>query len=94
VDWEKAAYNKFQVLPRNARFVEEWSVENLALLDVAQGIREAVERILEVKYRHLVKTILKDNNGIVSDLNRDLLNESRERVGIAQQELMQLKKRS
>jgi ABC-type branched-subunit amino acid transport system substrate-binding protein len=89
VDWRKATYSQFQVLPRNARFIEEWQVENLAFLNVAKGIREAVEQILEVRYRHLVKTILKDNGGIISEPDRNLLNEGLKFIAPARASLIE-----
>jgi len=43
VDWQTAAFAHLQALPPGGRAVNEWPNEDQAFLDVAKGIRRAVE---------------------------------------------------
>ena len=45
VDWQKAPFADLQCLPRNTKPVVSWTDQDEALLDVANGIREAVKSI-------------------------------------------------
>lgn len=45
VDWHGAVFDQLSVLPRNKKPITSWSKRSEALLDVAQGIREAIENI-------------------------------------------------
>lgn len=44
-DWRGAPFSKLQALPKDARPVTTWDDQDEALLDVAEGIRQVVERI-------------------------------------------------
>lgn len=43
VDWRDAPFSKLQALPKDARPVTTWSNRDKAFLEIANGIREAVE---------------------------------------------------
>jgi hypothetical protein len=43
VDWHSAPFAKLQALPRDGKPVTKWSNRDEAFLDIAQGIRKAVE---------------------------------------------------
>ena len=43
VDWRGAPFAKLQALPKDAQAITEWSDEDAALADIANGIRAAVE---------------------------------------------------
>ncbi len=47
VDWNGAMFGKLQALPKNAKPITLWSNRDLAWLDVARGIRAAVEAPLK-----------------------------------------------
>jgi hypothetical protein len=49
VDWSGAPFGKLQALPKNAKPVTTWQNRDEALLNVAQGIRRAVEEIAKSK---------------------------------------------
>ncbi|MBW4577998.1 MAG: toll/interleukin-1 receptor domain-containing protein [Tildeniella nuda ZEHNDER 1965/U140] len=49
VDWSGAPFSKLQALPKNAQPVTTWSNPDEAFLDVAKGIRKAVEAIAQAK---------------------------------------------
>ncbi|MBD1856852.1 MULTISPECIES: GUN4 domain-containing protein [Leptolyngbya] len=49
VDWQGTPFGGLQALPKNARPVTKWENEDEALMDVAQGIRLAAERIAQRK---------------------------------------------
>lgn len=44
-DWTSAPFGKLQALPKDAKPVKQWEDQDEAFLDVAQGIRNAVEEI-------------------------------------------------
>ena len=46
VDWSGAPFGKLQALPKNAKPITRWDDPDEALLDVAQGIRKVVERMI------------------------------------------------
>lgn len=46
VDWQNAPFGKLQALPRNGKPITSWNDPDEAFLDVAQGIRVALEGIL------------------------------------------------
>lgn len=45
VDWQGAPFGKLQSLPKDARPITSWANRDEAFLDVAQGIRKAVEQM-------------------------------------------------
>ena len=45
VDWAGASFGKLQALPKNAEPVTSWSNRDEAWVDVARGIRKAVEEL-------------------------------------------------
>ncbi len=45
-DWKGTPFEQLQVLPHNAKPVTRWQNRDDALLDVARGIREAIEELL------------------------------------------------
>ncbi|KAM3108618.1 GUN4 domain-containing protein [Phormidesmis sp. 146-33] len=49
VDWQGAPFGKLQAFPKDARPVTLWENEDAALMNVAQGIRVAVEKIAQHK---------------------------------------------
>lgn len=49
VDWGGALFSKLQALPKNAQPVTSWANADEAFLDVAKGIRRAVEAIVQAK---------------------------------------------
>lgn len=49
VDWSGAPFSKLQALPKNAHPVTSWANPDEAFLDVAKGIRRAVEAIAQAK---------------------------------------------
>ncbi len=49
VDWSGAPFSKLQALPKNAQPVTSWANPDEAFLDVAKGIRRAVEAIVQAK---------------------------------------------
>ncbi|MEH2241467.1 toll/interleukin-1 receptor domain-containing protein [Nostoc sp.] len=46
VDWQGAPFGKLQALPKNAEPITTWADRDKAFLNVAQGIRRAVETIV------------------------------------------------
>jgi len=42
-DWQRSAFAKLQVLPKNGKPVQKWKPQGDAFLDIAQGIRRLVE---------------------------------------------------
>lgn len=44
-DWHSAPFGKLQALPRDARPVTAWPDRDAALLDVAQGLRAAIDEL-------------------------------------------------
>ena len=46
VDWTGAVFSKLQGLPKNVQPVTTWSNRDEAFLDIAQGIRQTVEKII------------------------------------------------
>jgi hypothetical protein len=49
VDWKDTPFSKLQALPKDALPVTKWSDRDSAFLDVAQGIRRAVESLSQKK---------------------------------------------
>lgn len=45
-DWAGAPFGKLQALPKNAKPVTQWSNEDEALLDIAQGVRKVADRLI------------------------------------------------
>lgn len=45
VDWHGAPFGKLQALPKNAQPITTWSNQDEAFLNVAQGLRKAVETL-------------------------------------------------
>jgi predicted RecA/RadA family phage recombinase len=45
VDWEGASFGKLQALPKDAKPVTDWPNRDKAFLDIARGIRTAVEEL-------------------------------------------------
>jgi hypothetical protein len=45
VDWQGAPFGKLQSLPKDAKPITSWTNRDEAFLDVAQGIRKAIERL-------------------------------------------------
>jgi hypothetical protein len=45
VDWQGAPFGKLQSLPKDAQAITSWANRDEAFLDVAQGIRKAVEQM-------------------------------------------------
>ena len=45
VDWANAPFSKLQALPTNAKPVSDWSNRDKAYLDIAKGIRNAIEGV-------------------------------------------------
>lgn len=45
VDWQGAPFSQLKALPRDARPITDWANRDKAFLDVAQGIRKAVEEL-------------------------------------------------
>jgi tetratricopeptide (TPR) repeat protein len=46
VDWKGAPFGRLQALPTKARPITSWSDRDEAFLDVAKGIREAIEKLM------------------------------------------------
>jgi hypothetical protein len=46
VDWEGAPFGKLQALPKDAKPVTNWPDHDQAFLNIAQGIRAAVEELV------------------------------------------------
>ena len=51
VDWSDAPFSRLQVLPKDAKPVVSWSIQDQAWLDVERGIRKSVEELQETKFR-------------------------------------------
>ena len=49
VDWSGALFSKLQALPKNAQPVTSWASPDEAFLDIAKGVRKAVESIAQSK---------------------------------------------
>jgi len=49
VDWAGASFGKLQALPKNAKAVTSWSNRDEAWVDVARGIRKAVEELRQIQ---------------------------------------------
>jgi TIR domain/NB-ARC domain len=45
-DWTRALFSSLQALPKNAKPITRWTNRDEAFLDVAEGIRRAVEELL------------------------------------------------
>ncbi|MBA2593161.1 MAG: toll/interleukin-1 receptor domain-containing protein [Pseudomonadota bacterium] len=46
VDWHSAPFGKLQALPKDAKPVTSWPVQDEAFTDIAKGIRRAVEQLV------------------------------------------------
>ena len=49
VDWSGSPFSKLQALPKNAQPVTSWANPDEAFLDIAKGVRKAVEAIAQAK---------------------------------------------
>lgn len=47
VDWQGAPFGKLQALPKNAKPITSWENTDEAFMDVAKGIRRAIEAIVQ-----------------------------------------------
>jgi hypothetical protein len=47
VEWHSTPIGKLRALPKDGRPVNEWPLRDVALMEVAQGVRQAVETILQ-----------------------------------------------
>lgn len=56
VDWSSAPFAALQALPTNGRAVTDWPNRDKAFLDVAQGIRRAVEALCSEAIQPLLPT--------------------------------------
>jgi len=54
--WEHSPFSKLQVLPRDGKPVTQWSDRDEAFVNVAQGIRKAIERILNQNNKKVAVT--------------------------------------
>jgi hypothetical protein len=50
VDWKGAPFEKLQALPENAKPVTNWENRDQAFVDIARGIRKAVEELTQNPY--------------------------------------------
>lgn len=48
VDWKGAPFGKLQSLPKDAKPITSWTNQDEAFLNVAQGIRQAIEQIRQL----------------------------------------------
>ncbi len=48
-DWKEEKFGKFQALPRDAQPIIEWPHLDIALYNVAKGLKEIIEEIEEVR---------------------------------------------
>ncbi|NEO34382.1 MAG: toll/interleukin-1 receptor domain-containing protein [Symploca sp. SIO3C6] len=53
VDWLGASFGKLQALPKNAKPVNNWENCDMALSDIARGIRRAVEDLTHIPHPQL-----------------------------------------
>ena len=84
VDWSDAPFAKLQALPKDALAVTSWSNPDEAWLNVAKGIREAIEQIAKIKQRHGEFTNIKSI--------RELLHNEFERIDTAHRETVEEEK--
>ena len=49
VDWKTSPFSKFQALPTDGKPITQWSNQDEAFLDIAQGIRKACQKLLRLK---------------------------------------------
>lgn len=68
VIWRGTPFSKLQVLPKDAKPVTQWSDQDAALMNVAEGIETAVERLLVTRQK-TVQTTKQRGNLFVSNEN-------------------------
>src|SRR5215218_6043093 len=69
-DWEWPPFNKLQAIPKDAKPITTWLNRDEAWLDVARGVRKAVEELLverqerdaKERYRKAVEEVSTDKN--------------------------------
>ncbi len=59
VDWNRAPFAKLNALPRDGKPVTSWPDRDEAFADVAEGIREEVEKLLERQVESLFEKLKK-----------------------------------
>ncbi len=91
VDWSGAPFGKLQAFPKDAKAITTWTNQHEAFMNVAQGIRTAVERLLEqrgqkfqLRYRKEVERFA--SRGEISRIGRMALDELRKRLGVSSEE--------
>jgi hypothetical protein len=51
-DWHDTPFGKLNALPKDGKPVTTWTKRDLALLDIAKGIRDAVETLYQERKDH------------------------------------------
>jgi hypothetical protein len=69
VDWQTSPFSKLQALPTGANPVTQWPNQDEAFLDVAQGIRQACEKLLGPKTAYIQAPSI-DHNALPSPKRR------------------------
>ncbi len=59
VDWKGAPFGRLQALPGDARPVTDWPNHDQAFLNIAQGIRAALEELVSSRITHLFPKLAK-----------------------------------
>ena len=47
VDWKSTSFGKLQALPKDAKAVVTWRIQDEAYVDVVKGVTTIVDRLLE-----------------------------------------------
>ena len=61
VDWQTSPFSKLQALPIGANPATQWPNQDEAFLDIAQGIRQACEKLLGLKTTDIQVSSTSDN---------------------------------
>jgi uracil DNA glycosylase len=59
VEWEGTSFGNLPPLPKNKKFITDWSNKDNALLDVAKGIGEAVEEVQKAQQAKQYETLVR-----------------------------------
>ncbi len=96
-DWSWLPFAKLQAFPKDGKAIAIWTNQNEAFVDVAKGIRTTAQTLLEqrqqkaaqkkaLKERFLKKVEEALSDSVISDIERDTLDELREELGLTAEE--------
>ncbi len=104
-DWSWLPFAKLQAFPKDGKAVTIWSNQNEAFLDVVMGIRRQAQSLFEqrrqqaaqekeAKARFLQKLEGALADQVISDIERDTLDELREELGLTPEAAAELERQA